>query len=554
MPSFVLPEVEENADGWGPIAVPPQFDGVPFMPFSKGERLGRIADFSAPPGRGMYGGNRFRDREPAPGMSVFNFEKVEEDDAFQLVDKPLVKKPMGGPGRGRGGGRGWGQQQQQQPGGRPEEPGGRGGRGGWGQQQSGRGSGYGGQQQGGRGGPAGRFGQWGNRPPFWRDQPRQTYTSSVDIRPEWQVLGDVINLAALNKLSKKVGEAEELTSCGALAFYDKAADRVTPKTPAKLRKTGMRTRATSASDDPVMRRLAQQGAAEVFITDDVLVTLMCAPRSTYPWDIVISKRGNVLVFDKRANSSLDFLTNGETAPDPLPEEKDNINGLQQLSVEATSVNQAFREQVLPADGERHQLKEACPADLGPAGTGYKYCKWTLGSTSIVVRCAIDAAIRLGDSTQLVAVHALNEFDPKWAGVDWRQKLENQRGAVLATELKNNANKIAKWTAAALISGIDQMKIGYVSRAMPRDNRNHFILGTQAVKPKDFAMQMNLNMDNCWGIISGLINLCLEKMEVDGKYLLVRDANKPQLCLYAIPAGGSNPGNHVAGKEEDEDDD
>jgi hypothetical protein len=40
----------------------------------------------------------------------------------------------------------------------------------------------------------------------------------------------------------------------------------------------------------------------------------------------------------------------------------------------------------------------------------------------------------------------------------------------------------------------------------------------------------------------------------GKYLLVRDANKPQLCLYAIPAGGSNPGNHAAGKEEDEDDD
>jgi hypothetical protein len=47
----------------------------------------------------------------------------------------------------------------------------------------------------------------------------------------------------------------------------------------------------------------------------------------------------------------------------------------------------------------------------------RYCKWTLGSTSIVVRCAIDAAIRLGDSTQLVAVHALNEFDPKWAG-EW----------------------------------------------------------------------------------------------------------------------------------------
>ena len=65
-----------------------------------------------------------------------------------------------------------------------------------------------------------------------------------------------------------------------------------------------------------------------------------------------------------------------------------------------------------------------------------------------------------------------------AGVDWRQKLETQRGAVLATELKNNANKLAKWTAAALVSGADMIKLGYVSRAHPRDSHNHVILGTQ----------------------------------------------------------------------------
>ena len=64
-------------------------------------------------------------------------------------------------------------------------------------------------------------------------------------------------------------------------------------------------------------------------------------------------------------------------------------------------------------------------------------------------------------------------------MDWRQKLENQRGAVLATELKNNANKLAKWTAAALVSGADIIKLGYVSRNHPRDNKNHVILGTQA---------------------------------------------------------------------------
>jgi hypothetical protein len=51
-----------------------------------------------------------------------------------------------------------------------------------------------------------------------------------------------------------------------------------------------------------------EGAGDVFMTDDVLATLMCAPRSTYPWDVVITKRGGVLLFDKRANSSLDYLT------------------------------------------------------------------------------------------------------------------------------------------------------------------------------------------------------------------------------------------------------
>ena len=45
------------------------------------------------------------------------------------------------------------------------------------------------------------------------------------------------------------------------------------------------------------------------------------------------------------------------------------------------------------------------------------------------------------------------------GVDWRIKLDNQRGAVLATELKNNSCKLAKWTVNALLAGSDQLKFG-----------------------------------------------------------------------------------------------
>jgi len=283
-----------------------------------------------------------------------------------------------------------------------------------------------------------------------------------------------------------------------------------------------------------MHRLAAEGAGDVFMSDALLTVLMTAPRSVYSWDILIVRREGKLFFDRRPGSTLEYVTNGETAPDPISEDRDSINGVQKLSIEATNVNAAFRAQVLSTSGGEHSLGAPLPDELklaGEAGAaaaaggrgappppGYRYRRWTLGSTNLVVRCEIDAHQRVGDSIHTCAVHALNEFDPKWSGVDWRQKLENQRGAVLATELKNNASKMARWTAAALIGGIDVIKLGYVSRVLMRDAGAHVLLGTQAVKPRDFAAQMNLNMDNAWGIVRVLVDLCKDKMENDGEFL------------------------------------
>lgn len=441
---------------------------------------------------------RYREREPAVGLSVFNFEKQDEDTAFELVDNKPVKKPTMGAAR---------RPQPQQRWGQPNR-----------EQQPTRGTATAARGKT----PSGvSRGQQQMRQP-WRDQQRASYTSSVDIRPDWHVVGDHIAFTALSKLSTHAPPHEEITSVGVLSSYDRTADRITPKYPAKLRRSAHRTRSSTASEDPILRRIANDPSKKktersVYITDALLTTLMCVTRSVYPWDIVITRHGDQLWFDKRPNSSLDFLTNGETAPDSLPEEKDNVNGMQQLSVEATAINQGFREQMLSTDIAPVKLEESIPHDMSsPAQSGYRYREWSFGDVSIVVRCEVDAVIKGGDgSVQYAAIHALNEFDPKWAGVDWRTKLENQRGAVLATEVKNNANKIAKWTAAALIGGIDIIKLGYVSRATLKNSSNHVLLGTQAVKPRDFAAQMNLSMENCWGIVKGLIDFCFQNFEQDG---------------------------------------
>ena len=40
----------------------------------------------------------------------------------------------------------------------------------------------------------------------------------------------------------------------------------------------------------------------VYATDSILATLMCATRSNYSWDIVVHKIGDKLFFDKRDNT------------------------------------------------------------------------------------------------------------------------------------------------------------------------------------------------------------------------------------------------------------
>jgi len=161
---------------------------------------------------------------------------------------------------------------------------------------------------------------------------------------------------------------------------------------------------------------------------------------------------------------------------------------------------------------------------------------------------------MGDEDLLMRLYALNEVDAKLAnGIDWRQKLESQRGAVLATELKNNSNKLAKWTLQAMLAGADLIKLGYVSRVHSRDSFNHVILGTQQYKPKEFAPLINLNVQQAWGILKAIIDLCLGLEE--GKYLLLKDPNKPVMRLYSIPHDAFEEEGADMGEEgaDDEDD-
>ncbi|GBG75392.1 hypothetical protein CBR_g20021 [Chara braunii] len=506
---FKVPNIPYNEDGWGPTHIPEQYKDVPYAPFSKGDRLGRASDWTNSGFRGRFG-----DRGGPGGVnSYFNFFYVDDEESFHLVDTRQAPRPRYGPRRF----------QRFQRRDRDE-----------GRKDGGRDTATERERHRRERAQQLRRGQWNA---YWqnRDQPRAVFASSVDIRPEWTML-EQIPFTAITKLSQTVGEPEDITTCGALEYYDKAMDRITPKTERSLeRAENKQFFRVTTTDDPIIRRLASEDIGSVFATDAILSTLMCATRSVYSWDVVVQRVGTKLFFDKR-DGAFDLLTVNETSQEPPPEDKDSINSVTALSEEATFINQNFSQQALLKDGRRFTFEEpnpfAAPEDE-VASAAYRYRKWKLDNDiTLVARCEVDAVSEVKGQEVLLTVKALNEFDSKASGVDWRQKLENQRGAVLATELKNNANKLAKWTTQALLAGAEQMKLGYVSRVHPRDKYNHVILGIQGYKPKDFAMQINLSVNNMWGILKYLVDMCMKLNE--GKYLIVKDPNKQVIRLYEVP--------------------
>lgn len=51
-----MPQIADNPDGWGPCSVPAHLKDIPFAPFNKGDKLGRVADWSQNAYGNKYGG------------------------------------------------------------------------------------------------------------------------------------------------------------------------------------------------------------------------------------------------------------------------------------------------------------------------------------------------------------------------------------------------------------------------------------------------------------------------------------------------------------------
>lgn len=539
LPHFPPPMIQDNTHGWGPCDMPQQFKDMPYQPFSKGDRLGKISDWTGLAFQDKKYINKYQSQFGTGSQYAYYHE--EDESTFHLVDTTRIQKPPYQRGRfrqnqrnmrGRGVGRGGIQSQFQ---------------------LLGKGFKLRDRDRKGQTG-AKRYGKVQNLRNTKNQAPIKNRDASVTVRADWVTIEEM-DFARFSKLSlPNVKDPVDLYCCGSVEFYDKAYDRVNCKNEKPLVPNYRIFHTVTTTDDPIIRKLSKT-EGNVYATDTILATLMCCTRSNYSWDIVIEKIGDKLFLDKRDNTEFDLLTVNESSQDPPSDEPNSINSPRNLALEATFINHNFSQQVLKSNEPRYSFNEPNPfvtedEEGEVASVAYKYRKWDLGeNVQLVARCEHDGILNTPNGDlQFLTIKALNEWDSKLSGgVEWRQKLDVQRGAVLANELRNNACKLAKWTVQALLSGSDQIKFGYVSRYHPRDSSKHVILGTQQYKPIEFATQINLNMDNAWAILRCIVDLCAKQK--DGKYLIMKDPNKPLIRLYDIPDNTFDSDNE---EEEEED--
>jgi translation initiation factor 3 subunit D len=509
-----------------------------------------------------------RSDEPIQNKELQYKHDAAEDSTFNLVDTAKAGKKFGGGGarrpqwqqRGGKGGNRWGESKIDKGQGRDNNTSSH-GRGGMGASGGGRGRGGGDPRANNNGRNNGRFNN--NNRKFNNRTERQ---ASVKVAADWQLIEE-FDLAQFTKLQTNKPTVEDIKWCGHLDEYDEAFDIINSKSAKPLQRMENKMfYNVSTTDDPIIEDLATEATGNVYATDAILAHLMVCPRSVYPWDIVVQKMGDNVFFDKRDDSLFDYLTVSETATDPpVPsEDPEAINSPDNLSLEASSINQNFTQQILRRNGPNAEKfdepnpffdAEEVGEGMEPAAVAYRYRKFTMGDIKLVARCELHGTVMKRNTKQYMTAFALNEWDANFSGgIEWKQKIDQQRGAVFATELKNNSCKIAKWTAQSVIAGAEQMKIGYVSRKIRTDRHNHQIMATQFYQPVELAQNITLTLQNMWGIIKMLSDKFLSLD--DGKFVIMKDPNKPIVRIYRVPAGTfeDSEAEEEEGEEEEEEED
>jgi translation initiation factor 3 subunit D len=356
----------------------------------------------------------------------------------------------------------------------------------------------------------------------------------------------VIDFNALYSASANLPQTENLSTYGTLNKYNSLNYKLTVKLEKPLERgyaAEMKFYHLSTSDDPVLLEFAKNKVANIYTTDSILAVLMSVLRSTYSFDIVVTKDADGNIFlDKRDDFLFDYLSVNENSNEPPADESDVLcNNLESLHKEHTTTNINFSQQVLFRDGEQgHQqnlgaVPFAQASDHLPSVV-YQYRTFDLGdNTKICVRTEYDSyeVVEVKDKpvTRNLLVKSLLEYNQKITG-GWRMKLETQKAGCFATELKANNCKLTKWLLQAHLANVSHIKLGWISRTNGiKDPNVHSVLGVTTHPVRELTSELGVDLGNFWGATKHILNILMSEKFVEGSYILLRDPNRKSVYIY-----------------------
>ena len=254
MATFSPLEIPENSDGWGPCSVPEQFKNMPYQPFNKSDKLGKVADWT---------GSTYNDRKLAHKYSS-HFATggqyayiMEEDEGFHVLDSGKMATKAGKNKMRLPQQRGNFRQQRGKPNLQLLAK----------NRQN--------RNQANQRGNA----KWNrNKGKFDHYKKKRDGSASVEVRPTWNLIEEM-DYPRLSKLQlPNIGDSEDLYLAGALEFYDKSYDKTSTKNERKLKRIDRVFHTVTTTDDPIIRELSRQHGT-VYATDVIVATLMTATRS-----------------------------------------------------------------------------------------------------------------------------------------------------------------------------------------------------------------------------------------------------------------------------------
>jgi len=349
----------------------------------------------------------------------------------------------------------------------------------------------------------------------------------------------------------------DLDLCGQLNLLTPARfQTATCKKPTPITKSSKLSFSVSTSDDPIIARIADQIREEggekttIFATDNIVAALMTAPRSVLPWGISVVREGKFIYLDATESSLVNLLsvcetsgTSGTAGMDS--QDSESVNSPSNLWREATYVSDMYAQHVVNAASGKPavEFEHPCPflteddkaEGKEAAPVAYRYRRYPLSDTvDIVVRCELQAVQTPCTAEtidgNLVAVCTLNEWNP--SSTKWSVEVDKHIGFVLASELRNNACRMARVMAKAILAGANMVHVGFVTRKSASVNTNHVILSTVSYDTQNFARQLNVTERMLWGVADNIFKMIVPLPE--GKYLITKQDVSPVITVYSTP--------------------